>query len=694
MGMIDVTPGMMSVLSIAPSWGRSFAPDDATVEGRFHVLLGENLARELFGQPEAAVGQRLETSHLPLVVVGVMPAAFRFPDGGPQIWRALPLRGPLTEGRAGFETIGRLAPGVVRQAASMVVQSRSASIRESAGLAASGGFLIADADVVAARSEEWALSWLFLGGALVLLAIACANIAGVEAAALRRRSRSVGLQHALGASRTRIASVVLLEGALVMGGALLAALGLTVAGLEALLSILPPRLLTYSANSIDVDLRSFAFMTAAAAVTWLLCAIPGVSAAMRPSLNGVLGRTGPSTAFGRQRTRRLLTSVQVGAVVVLLVAGAALARSYFSLLGVDKGFDSANVVAITASFPNQARADRARVIDTLIERLQALDSVQGVTPAIVPPGFGENHFDLRIGIDGSEADSAGRPVAFQAVDPAYFSILNVPLRNGRFLIETDPPAAAVISEDFARAYWPGIDPIGRTFSLPRRAPFQVVGVMGNMADVTGAITGRQRLLFFHGRPPPAPAPPAAEEVDDGDSWGYLSVMARLDSRERAGAAIEVARSIDPRFAMRLEFVDDAYAEAFGPYLLGARLIGSIALLAFAVALTGIYGVMASLVADRRRELGVRMALGATRRDLYQLVMGSAARMSTFGAAGGGLLAYTVVAFAVTTIPGLTGAGVMFIGSVTGLVVLTALLATWQPARQAARVDPAITLRAE
>ncbi|HUF48044.1 MAG TPA: ABC transporter permease, partial [Vicinamibacterales bacterium] len=679
-GLVDVTPGMMSTLSVSPAWGRPFVPDDAAIDGAFHVVVSEGFAREHFGRPEAAVGRRLETSHLPLIVVGVMPATFRFPDGGPRIWRALSLRGPLTGDRTRFETIVRLAPGVPREAARAAVQARSMAIGRGLGLAAPPDFLLTDAGVVTPHPEERALSWLLLGVAFVLLLVACANVAAIETSAAAQRSKTFALQHALGASPLRMASVVLIEGALLMGGAAAAALGLTVVGLQSLLSVLPPRLLTYSANAIDVDPRSLVFMIALAAVTWLLAAMPAAARAVRQSPAEVLVEESRSSSSGRHLARRVLTSVQVAAAVVLLVGGGLFVRTYVALLGGEKGFDSRNVAAITASFSNQAHNDRTVVLSSLVERLSALDGVESVAVATAPPGFGENHSEVHVAVDGGELDPIGRPISFQGVEPAYFSVLNLPLRKGRFLQETDPPTAAVISESFARTYWPGIDPMGRTFSFSRRGAFEVVGVMGDMRDVTEAITGRERLLFVHRRPPPAPVVPlAASDIDDGGSWGYLSVIARLDSRERAGTVLAAARGIDPRFAMRLEFVDDEYAEAFGPYLLGARLIGSMALVAFAVAFAGVYGVMASVVTDRARELGIRVALGATRRDVYQLVLGSSGRMAAVGAAAGALVAWALALYAQSTIPGLTGAGPLLVGTVAGLVLLTAVAATWHPA---------------
>jgi hypothetical protein len=383
--------------------------------------------------------------------------------------------------------------------------------------------------------------------------------------------------------------------------------------------------------------------------------------------------------------------------VLLLLTAAVCVRSYVSLLAIEKGFDSTNVAALMASFPMQAHADRHQVIDTLTQRIGSIDGVVSVTAAGSPPSFYTPFGGVKVAWDGEPFGAESYRIADAPVSPEVFPLLSVPLRYGRLYDRHDPENHVVINERFARMVAPDGNAVGHRFevSLRDRPSYLVIGVVGDMRDASEPLTGRHTLRFFRA---PLPRRPRADvepaDIDTGGSSGHLSLLVKLESRDRATDVLRVAEQVDTRFAVDLEFLDDSYADTYGPFLLAARLVGGFGLVAFAVSMAGVYGVMAFLVARRRREIGIRMALGAGLADVRRLVLGSSSRMVVLGAALGGLGAWTLATFVRSQVPGIAAPDVPTFGVVLGAVGLTALLATWHPARQAARVDPAITLRTE
>jgi putative ABC transport system permease protein len=195
-------------------------------------------------------------------------------------------------------------------------------------------------------------------------------------------------------------------------------------------------------------------------------------------------------------------------------------------------------------------------------------------------------------------------------------------------------------------------------------------------------------------PPPPPAVPAPPRIDNGGSYGFLNVTVRVDSPDRAMSVLSTARALDPRLQVTLEIVDDTYAKQYGDVLLTSRVVGAFGIVAFIVAVVGVYGVMAFLVAGRTREIGIRLALGAARADISRLVVGSSLTLVVAGAVLGLVAAAILSRWVSAQLFGVTGTDPLTYVTVTFAVVTSALLATWQPARQAARVDPAITLKSE
>jgi hypothetical protein len=288
------------------------------------------------------------------------------------------------------------------------------------------------------------------------------------------------------------------------------------------------------------------------------------------------------------------------------------------------------------------------------------------------------------------------------VDEPYLRTIGLPLKGGRWLGPDDPPESIVITESFAQRCWPNLDPVGHTFRLnPTAPPNVIVGVVGDVrtqARSRPEPTDRTFYGYVLARPGPArrPAAPPTEPRprDTGSVTMFRVVTLRLDAPDRADAILKAARMIDPKLRVTMTSVDETYASQFSETLLATRVVSAFATIAFFVAIVGVYGVMAFLVAGRTREIGIRMALGADRRAISRLVLRSSGTMVAIGAAAGIVAALVASRWTGSQFFGVapTDPGTYILVAV--VVIATSLLATWRPARAAAGVDPSITLRSE
>jgi predicted permease len=701
---VDVTPGLIALLGVSPEWGRPLVAGDDQDAAAQHVLISEALARKRFGDPDAAPGRQLQTTTSVLIVAGVMPRGFRFPEGSVDIWRALDPHGPLMAGFSGMNSIARVSPGLSLEALRTAMAARSSAIASAAGRtttysAAPGPFY-----VIAPPASQRTLFLVLFGAAACLWLIACANVASLELVSVTRRARTYAVQLALGASRGTLARVALLEGAWLIAGAVAIALGLTLVVITPLATYLPEGLRFAGGKPIDVDWRTFAFLSGAAAVTWLLASLPIVVFSSRVSEIALLKSEGRTAALSQSgsRGRRALTAVEIALAVPLIIGGILYARSYLALVATDKGFESSNLAQISLTVPMQYYPAGLRGLsEDLAAALRTVPGVIAVTPASAPPALGDSPSEVHVEIDDRGPDGNAALVGRNTVDADYFKVVGLPVLSGRMFLADEPPTSAIVPQMFARRFWPNEDAVGHSFRLSTRQGWlRIVGIVGDIhrdpRPADGA--GSERMYYYAASqppPPPAPVPSAASGPLAAGGWyGRPSVTLRIDGPDRAAAALAKAKTVDPRLHAELRFVADVYSNQYADVLLATRIVVVFAGIAFFIAIIGVYGVMAFLVVSRTREIGIRMALGAERRDVMRLVLGSATRLviigSTVGLAASAVLARLVRAqlFGVSPIDPWTYSIVVL--SVTA----TAILATWQPARHAARVDPSMTLRTE
>ena len=679
-----VTPGLFEALGVRARWGRTLQPGDELPEREPVAVIAEELARRMFANPADALGQLLRVGTDAPRIVGVMPMEFRFPSSRERIWRPLDLaRQPHNEYVRGLFL---RASGVSREALARAVIDRLPTVARVATERPRKEHTEAITMISGETKTRSTLVFaMLMGAALSLLLIACANVAGLELAAAMARARTFAIHTALGASRAMLVRTAALEAGLLLAASTILAWLIASWGLGLLTTSLPPAMINDLTNSIDLDARALAFMGSIALVTWLITSLPVVVRATRSDLVEIMKEDHRAIRSPGTSMRQSLMAGQVALTVALLVAALLNIRTYTARLGLEKGFESTGLVGIQAVHTPASPAQPAELDATLLATLQTQPGVTSVarTGDLLPSTTSGISAPLSV---------AGRPttqerirLATSNVDPEYFRTVGIPMLAGRSFTAADPPGMLVVDESFARRYWPDGDALGARFTIGGAgfggaSTFEIVGVAspvrGDRAETIGGI----EQFVVYGRISPEFIP--------------LSYVVRLEHERQIGALTSLVREKAPGTIVRVEPIEDRYRRLFGDVRLAASITSGFGLLALIAAVTGVYGLMTFLVAGRTREIGVRLALGATPAEIGRMVLGTAARFIGAGGVLGLIVAVAGARYVESLLFGVSPTDPLTFAIVLTLVSCTALAATWLPARTASRVDPASALRAE
>jgi predicted permease len=691
-----VTPGLFELLGVVPTHGRPFVAGDAEPGAPPTVVIASALARRLFHDETQAVGRTLDGVAGTPTVIGVMPADFRFPTAVEQFW--MPLDLPGVRHNVGQRAVARLQPGWTLEAAAQAHRNRVPVV--AANMPEESKGRVDDEDdptrlvSLASFLQDDAATSIFgmlLGAGACLLLIACANVASLELATSAVRTRTLAVRSALGASRASLIRVSMLEAGLLIVGSLGLAAGLAVLGLDVLTTELTTTMRESLTNPLDVDARLLAFMAIVTTVTFGITTVPSVLQLSRLSVVAGL-RHDPRTmpvSRGAARSRQWLMTAQVALTVVLLSGAVLYVRTYQARIGVDKGFNSSGLATLAVFRAPDATEDAAQLGAAILERVRALPGVQAVSQVGMLPPSTQAGAMGPMTIAGRESvpvDVSEWPmVSLNSVDPEYFRTMSIVAVEGRLFDATTRQDQIVIDERFAKRYWPNESAIGARFNIGGTGQsgvsmFEVVGVSRSLRqDRTHLPSGQEVFAGFIRRVPTSSS---------------LNFVVRMDDARRLNMLADAARSISPRLVVRVDTVEARYRRLEADNRLAAAITSGFGTLAWIVAAAGIYAVMAFLVSGRTREIGVRMALGADRPAIRSMILSSSLRFVALGV-GVGLATAGVASqwigarlFDVSPLDPVTYL------TVAAIVVATALVATWLPARRAAQVDPATTLRAE
>jgi putative ABC transport system permease protein len=707
LGSARITANYLSILQVAPRLGRDLIENDDMPGAGKVALISERLWRNRFGALPLVIGQQLNIDGIPREIVGVVPERVRFPRDCDIFLPLADLRADhdlLSRGNhVGFSALGRLKPGTTLKQAIADLDTIAADLARRYPDSNTDRQVSAKQLLEFAVGEYRHLLYLLLAAVGCVLLIACANVANLQLTRAIARAKEFAVRAALGGSRWRLARQILIETGVIalLGGSCAALVALW--SLDAIRAITPANVSRFQETNIDpiVLLFTTGIIVVAAILVGLwpvLRVFNNVSMANDLHDNGARGSEGVS----RQRARSILVVAQVALAVVLLAAAALTLKSFRRAQEVPLGFNPGGVLTMRiteASSRYDSPEKIARFYEQLLEKVKVLPGVKAVADCSDPP-FDSNEWDSSFHITGTPPDPPGQePISeMNIVSPDYFRVLEMSMLHGRTFTTQDiasQPRVMIIDELAAQRFFPGQDPIGKQIDDPvtivepnqTGVPITIVGVVPHArVHAPGEQYDLRKLPVMYFSAPQFPTKHQTLIVRAAD--GY-------DSRSLVSAIKREIASVDPEQAVsEVATLDENIGESLASRRLSMILLGVFAGLALCLASVGLYGVMGLAVTQRTRELGIRLALGANRADVFRLVLGQGMLLVMIGLAAGLLvtgfagraLASLLYKVSVWDPPAFFGAAIT--------LTLVALAACWLPARRATRVDPIEALRME
>jgi len=698
-----VSANTFSLLGVSPLLGRNFLPDeDQPLSTGLPVILSDHLWRDRFASDPGILGQTLTISSQVFTIVGVMPAGFQFPvqANGIDFWTTLaldarPMNGgpPLTSQRgvSYLDVLARLKPYILLSQAQSEMSAIQDSInRQYPENRPKGIAIVPEIDDVVGSARSGLL--ILLGAVGFVLLIACANISNLFLAKALTRQREITVRRALGATRWSLVRQLTMESLLLAGAGAAVGLVFAVWSIRLLTRLSPaelPRILDSGLN-----LRVLGFTAATAVLTSVLFglvpAIHATSTGLASSLNEV-GRSRTETR-GRRRLSNSFVIAQSALAVVLLAGAGLLLRTLVGLGKVDPGFAKDHVITFGLDLPSRyGHVQRVQFYQQLLAQIRNLPGVQSASAAFPLP-LSADDVKTSFDVEGQPRKESARPVTtLHVVDNDYFHALGIPLLRGRaFDAHDDDPQATpvvVISEDLAKQVFPGVDPIGKRIQ-PNISSGNAAAPMRRVVGVVGDVKAEGLS---------APAIPESYVPYAQLPFAPMSVLVRtvLGPEGMVPTLTKQVQSLDKDLPLLNvkpleQYVDDSIAGT----KFEAILLGIFAGLAFLLTAIGLFGVISYTTVRRTRELGIRLALGAERREIVGLVVTSGLWLAGLGTAIGLAAALLLSRFMASLLYGISATDPLTFAVVAIALVGTAALASYIPARRAARIDPMAALRYE
>ncbi len=692
-----VEPAYFRILGTAPLLGRALGEGDNVVGAEPVALLSEAFWRRRFGDDPGVLGRTLVLSGKATRVVGVMPAAFDFLDDEVDLWAPVATTvswAPTNRGTNNFDAIGRLRPGVSIEAARAEIVAITTRLARQYP-ETNAGKIIEPMPMHEFVTGPVRPALLVLLGAVLLVALAAsANVAALLLARHVTRGGELAVRLALGAGSRHLVAQVMAESlVLALAGS---ALGVALAawGKDALLAMAPASL--PRAGTVALDGRVLAFTLGLALVAALLGASLPAVLASRAAPGALLAGAGRGAAGGAASGRALTTLVvgEVALASVLLVGSLLLVRSFLRLQAVPLGFDPRGVLTAEVVLP-ESRYDRrgpqTRAVTEIIGRLEESPGVESAGWVTTPP------LDPRGGVGGSilidgrtfaAGDEPGARVRFVHGD--YFRAARIPVRRGRGFTGEDDGGApvAVVNERLADLYWPGADAVGRRIAFrdfgDERGPYWMT-IVGVVSDIKGrSLEAPDQETVYA---------PFRERRAEWIRWGTIVVRTKADPASLVPAVRAAVRAADPDVPLQdVQTLADKLSRAAAPQRFNACVVSAFGFVALILALQGLYGLLSFVVERSRREIGVRLSLGAEAGDVVRLVTARGLRLVAGGLLVGLPAGYALARAASSVLFGVTPADPATYASAGAALVAVAALACLLPARRAARLDPAAILR--
>jgi putative ABC transport system permease protein len=703
-----VSLDFLKVFGIQPIFGRDFIAGDAKKGAGRTVLVSYGYWVQDLGSPPDLSQSHLKVDGEIYSVIGVLPAGFRFP-ADVDLWMPSDLDGENQSRTShNYSAVGRLRDGVTVAQANADISAIAQRIHETSS--EQGDYLLKDGMAIPLQEsitgKARSALLVLLGAVGFLLLVACANVANLLLAQASVRERELAIRSALGAARSRMIRQFLTEAFLLsLAGGTLGVLG-AFWGLAGLVALAPENLPRLDSVSINVPVLVFAFLLSAAVAVGLGAFTAARATSGDPRKGLVEGARGQTGSQGSQRLGRIIVAAQIAITLVLVVGAGLFGRSLLKVLDVNPGFRVDKIVAMDVSLPwvedPKAKAGQAIFFSNLINRLEQIPGVRKVGAASGLPldgdgGLPDGMFAL-IAESEMPKTTDGLGALFQQKERigvadfcvatgGYFQVLGIPLIRGRIFDERDganSPHVAVISESLARDRWPNQDPLGHTIEFGNMDGdlrlLTIVGIVGDTHEYGLDVPARPTVyvnLFQR--------PRAAVTVTMLSDAGTQSVTS---------AARGILQDLNPELPTRFRTLSEVYDASLGSREFNLILVAFFGITALLLATAGVFGVMAYSVSRRTREIGVRVALGASSRDVLKMILGQGFRTIFIGVVIGIAGALALTRAVESLLFGVTATDPLTFGGVTLLLVGAALLACYIPARRATRVDPMIALRYE
>jgi len=684
---MNATSNLLSILGVKPAMGRNFTAEEDRSAATL-VVISHGLWQRRFGGDPSIIGRSIRMSGVPHTVIGIMPRGFHFPRRTTDFWRPTGF-GPkeyANRGQHFLQVYGRLKPGVsLEQARTDIARVTAQIVKENPNNTSPHmGSVVVPLHEEFAGNTRLALLVL-LGASIAVLLIGCANLANLLMARGSVRTREMALRMALGAGRSRLVLQLLTESLLLASLGGLLGLGLARVGLRLLEYMVPSAMVSFT--EVGIDGRVLAFTMCASLLTGIVFGLAPAWQSVRMGLNEALKLGGRSdTAVQGQGMRHALVVIEVAMAVTLVAGAGLLIQTLLNLRRVDVGFRSEGLYTAVTALPNakyQTLAQRMAFFDRVIENVLQIPGVQAAAYASNPP------FTAIGNTNGYEVE--GQPSAdntdalYRSGTPTYLQTLGVRVKQGRLLDArdtTDAPPAVVVNETFVRKHFPSGDAVGKRVRFGSRNPWMtIVGVVEDMKE-----RGLEREMK------PATYVAAAQQ---NDRPAYLVVRYAGDARNLAGPIREAVWSVDkeqPLFQQRT--MEEIIEEELTSRRQNTRLLVVFAGLALVLACVGLYGVLSYAVAQRRREIGLRMALGASPREVVGMILRRGMGMTAAGLAAGVITTWAVGRALTTMLYGVSSSEPLTFGVTAAVLLVVALIACAVPARRASRLDPMTALRDE
>ena len=692
---LRVSPDFFSVVGTPPVLGRGFVPEEEAPGGPAAVVLSDALWRSVFAADRSVIGRAVQLDSTTYTVVGVAPPALRVPDApeNTEFFVPLQLRVDPTDIGENYLALARIKKDRTRELALAELRTVADAFRRehpNLAKAPAGYTMLAYQDVYVGGPLKRTLL-ILLGAVTFVLLISAANAANLLLARAAAREREIVVRTALGAKRGRIVRQLLSEG--IVLSAISGVLGLVLGmwGVRAMLALAPKQL--PRAEEIGLDFRVLAFTFGIVVLTGLGFGIAAAIPTGRLNLASVLGERARGSA-ARQRSRDVLVMSETAFAIILLAGAGLLLTSFAKLRSVDPGFKAENVTAVRfGRMPDgYSTMDAVSLFERqLIDRMSHIPGVQRVAGL---PNFPLEHgWNMPVALAGV-AESGDGGVEYRWVTPEYFETLQIPLLRGRQFTASDDrhaPRVAIVNAAMAKRFFPDGDALGEQIEVGRYKDHWIAKEFEGTVEIVG-IAGDVREIGLD-RPPRRTVFVPMAQAQDRMVSSPLLVIRSMPGTALQSAVNDAVRSIDPRItAPQLQSLPSIVGASLAEQRFQTTLLTLFAGTALALTAIGIFGVVSYGVQQRVREIGVRVALGASSGNVLRLIVGRSLAFSSAGAIIGVLGALGLTRFLSGLLYGVTAADPMTFSLAVATLLIVALLASYLPARRAARTDPVVALR--